>query len=170
MYVTVRDPDIEALFSEQLGERLPHALTAHLGEQLEALGRSVELALAPALGDAQELVSRHYAAVADYVAQYRTLMHALVDAAGNYLVVIDNLDAVEAVLDVSAAEAPFSRWAAALGVRDGTALHALASVRAMLPEADPLALPEFDPTAVKPSWSRARVAGARVRARRTPRP
>ena len=47
---------------------------------------------------------------------------------------------IVAALDESAADAPFSRWAAALGFGEGVAMHALASLRGLLPDdrsADP---------------------------------
>ena len=145
--MAITDSSLETLFTQTSAEQLLDTLGA-LGS-LEALGRSVEAALA---GDPR--------AVQSYLARYRQLTRRLLEAAAQAVpgVVTDNAGTIElqdqsgeqggfivAALDESAADAPFSRWAAALGFGDGVAVHALASLRELLPGTAPLTPPDAAP-------------------------
>jgi hypothetical protein len=118
-------------------------------EEIAQLGSTVERALH---GDSR--------AASAYVRSYRRLTRALLTSAAESrpeLFVIGATCRVElqsrsgaragwigAALDQSAAEAPFSRWAALLGLREGVAMHALASLRALIPDSPPLDAPATD--------------------------
>ncbi len=141
--MAITDSSRETLFAETSIEPLLDTLGA-LGS-LEALGRSVEAALA---GDPR--------AVHSYLARYRDLTQSLLEAAAQAVPGV--VSAIElqdqsgeqggfivAALDESAAEAPFSRWAAALGFGEGVAMHALASLRELLPDTAPLTPPDAAP-------------------------
>lgn len=145
--MAITDTSLETLFAENSVDQLLATLGA-LGS-LEALGRSVEAALA---GDPR--------AVHSYLARYRKLTRSLLEAAAQAVpeMVSDQVGTIElqdqsgeqggfivAALDESAANAPFSRWAAALGFGEGVAMHALASLRELLPDTAPLTPPDAAP-------------------------
>ncbi len=125
------------------GGKLRDLVKEIAGDEIGLVGRAAEEALH---GDP--------CAVTAYVRAYRRLARALLRAAtesrseifvsnaAGHVELHDRSGAragwIEAVLDQSAAEAPFSRWAALLGLREGVAVHALASLRALAPGSEPL--------------------------------
>jgi hypothetical protein len=139
--VPVTDKDLDALLSGPFDEKLPRLVGRLAG--LDELARSAEGALT---GD--------FDAARIYVGHYRELTRWLLEAAARArpeLISINQQGDMEvrdssgarggfiaAVLDETAAEAPFSRWTATCGLRLGVALHALASLRLMLPDTYPL--------------------------------
>ena len=140
----VKDKDLQMLFSKPYDAALRDALRELVG--LGDLGRTVEDALH---GDPH--------AAGMYIGRYRELTQTLLGAAARArpeILIIDSLDEVQlrvpsggqvgwlpAALEESAADAPFSPWAAALGLEEGIAVHALASLRAMMPDTLPLEPP-----------------------------
>jgi DNA-binding XRE family transcriptional regulator len=116
------------------------------GDEIAQVARALRETLA---GDAH--------GAARYVYHYRRLARALLSAAAarrpQALVVGASghvelaepsgahVSWLETALDQSAAGAPFSRWTAVLGVDDGVALHALASLRGLVPDATALQPP-----------------------------
>ncbi len=116
------------------------------GEAIAQAARALREALA---GDAQ--------GAARYVYHYRRLGRALLSEAAarrpDTLVAGADGDVeladpsgsrvswLEAAFEQSAVGAPFSRWTAVLGLDDGVALHALASLRGLVPDATALQPP-----------------------------
>jgi hypothetical protein len=142
--VPAKDRDIQKLlFYAPFDEPLRELLDNISGSQVDALGRAAEEALH---GDPR--------AATVYVRAYRRLARALLTAAARsrpdaftvsaagHVALHDHSGVragwIEAALDESATEAPFSRWAALLGLREGVAVHALASFRALVPDSAPL--------------------------------
>jgi hypothetical protein len=139
--VTVKDKDFAALLSGPFDEKLPRLLGELAG--LDELASSAEGALN---GDVR--------AARIYVGHYRELTRFLLEAAARTRPELINIDQdgrvevrdssgagggfIAAVLDETAAEAPFSRWTVTCGLRLGVALHALSSLRLMLPDTCPL--------------------------------
>ena len=133
--------DFDALLSAPFDEKLPRLLGRLAG--LDELARSAEGALN---GD--------FHAARIYVGHYRVLTRWLLEAAARTrpeLVSINQQGEIEvrdssgsgggfiaAALDETAADAPFSRWTATCGLRLGVPLHALSSLRLMLPNTYPL--------------------------------
>lgn len=127
--VTRRRPDRELLLSEPFSP----VLRVGLGDLADAgeLGRAAELALA---GDS--------AGARAYVHEYRGLVERLVRSSGGSPTLTEGgRRVVLLALEETAAEAPFSRWAAVLGLREGIPLHALSSLRMLLPNTVPLTPP-----------------------------
>jgi hypothetical protein len=139
--MTIKDRD--ELLHAPYGARLRDLFNKIAGEKIELVGCAAEKALR---GNPR--------AATAYVRAYRGLTRALLgaatesrpelfvtDAAG-HVELHDRSGAragwIEAALDQSAAEAPFSRWAALLGLREGVAVYALASLRALAPGSEPL--------------------------------
>lgn len=114
--------------------------------------------VAAAAGEAMErAVSGDLDAVRDYVTAYRSLVRAfcsnigewqpgLIASTGDSLLIVDMHGHKSAepweVIELTAAEAPFSRWVAKLGPAEGTAVCALASIRETIPSLKPLSLPD----------------------------
>lgn len=99
----------------------------------------VELADADRLARTAELALDGDAAGAHaYVREYRQLARRLIRTRGDSPVSEAASPVVLLALEETAAEAPFSRWAALFGLREGIPLHALSSLRLLLPDAQPL--------------------------------
>jgi hypothetical protein len=141
--MSVKDHDLEDLLSEPFDENLPHRLRVLLG-----IAGMQQLALS-----ARQVLHGNVSAARVYVTQYRELTQRLLEVAARarpeLLSVNDKTVVVrdpsggtggflKAALDETAAEAPFSRWAALRGLEEGIALHALASLRLFLPDTQPL--------------------------------
>lgn len=141
--MSVKDYDLEDLLSEPFDEKLRLRLGVLVGlAGMRELARSADQAL-------QGNVSAAHV----YVTRYRELTQRLLEAAAlarpelvrindKTVVVLDPSGGtggfLRAALDETAAEAPFSRWAALRGLEEGVALHALASLRSLLPDTQPL--------------------------------
>jgi len=139
--VPVKDKDFDALLFGPFDKKLPKVLGGVAG--LDELASSAEGALH---GD--------FHAARLYVGRYRELTRWLLESAARSrpeLVSINEDGEVEvrdssgasggfiaAALDETAAGAPFSRWTATCGLRLGVPLHALSSLRLMLPDTYPL--------------------------------
>ncbi len=142
--VSVKDLNVpEMLFYAPFDQPLRELLKDIGGSQVNELGRAAEEALH---GDPR--------AATVYVRTYQRLTRTLLSAAAESRPDAFTIGAaghvelqdrsgvragwIEAALDESAAEAPFSRWAALLGMREGVAMYALASLRALVPDSYPL--------------------------------
>jgi hypothetical protein len=147
--VSVKDRNVpEMLFYAPFDQSL-RELVADIGGSHVELGRAAEEALQ---GDLR--------AATVYVRAYQRLTRTLLGAAAESRPDAFTISAaghvelqdrsgvragwIEAALDESAAEAPFSRWAALLGMREGVAMYALASLRALVPDSYPLDPPATD--------------------------
>jgi hypothetical protein len=142
MAVKDRDELLHAPYDARLRRRFSEIA----GEEIAQLGGAVEGALH---GDSR--------AASAYVRSYQRLTRALLNTAAESHPQMFVTDAtghvelhdrsgthagwIEAALDQSAAEAPFSRWVALLGLREGVAMHALASLRALVPDSHPFDTP-----------------------------
>lgn len=139
----VKDREVEDLLSEPFDDALRHRLDGLVGAaEMRELARSVSQAL-----DGNASAARLY------VTQYRELTQQLLEVAARArpellsikdksVVVLDpsggTAGFLKAALDETAADAPFSRWAALRGLEEGVVLHALASLRSLLPDTPPL--------------------------------
>jgi hypothetical protein len=140
--MVLKDTDAAALLSEPYDEPIRSILERIV--RLDDLARSLRAALKDSRGAAEYV--RHYRGLTSL------LLHAAAQVEPDFVAVDDGnvtvLDAkagtggfLRAALEESAAAAPFSRWSASLGLRDGVAVFALASLRDLLPDAEPLAPP-----------------------------
>lgn len=148
--VSVKDRNVpEMLFYAPFDQSLRELVADIGGSHVSELGRAAEEALH---GDSR--------AATVYVRAYQRLTRTLLGAAAESRPDAFTISAaghvelqdrsgvragwIEAALDESAAEAPFSRWAALLGMREGVAMYALASLRALVPDSYPLDPPATD--------------------------
>ena len=136
--MSVKDHDLEDLLSQPFDEKLRQRLVLLVG-----VAGMRELA-----HSAGQALHGNASAARVYVTQYRKLTQLLLEVAARIrpefvsvndktVVLLDPAAGsggfLKAALDATAAEAPFSRWAALRGLEEGVALHALASLRSFLP-------------------------------------
>lgn len=140
------DSDFEDLLSEPFDDTLPNRLSGLLGDaELDTMAWALPLALRGNIPAARQ-----------YVDAYRQVARRLLEAAAQARPELVRVDADEVVvkdqsghqagfvlqaMEQTAAEAPFSRWAALRGIKQGVMLHALASLRSLLPDTQPLEPP-----------------------------
>jgi hypothetical protein len=140
--MVVKDHAAAALLSESYDKPLRDALDQIA--RLDELARSLEAALEDARAVAAYV--RHYRELTDSLLQVAAQVESDLIVVGDDRVTVFDVKVgtggfLRAALEESAASAPFSRWSASLGLREGVAVHALASLRDLLPNAKPLLPP-----------------------------